>query len=313
MLTQGLTQGLTRELTQAQIDEYHERGFIGVEGVLPDEQVAELQAVTDDFVERSREATEHTDVFDLEPDHTPENPKLRRIKEPHLVHDAYDRVMRDEGIVEMTSKLFGTWAVRTHGSKLNMKSGEFGSPVHWHQDWAFYPHTNDDVLAVGVAIDDMTRENGCLLAIPGSHRGPILDHNQDGAFVGAVTEHAFDPADAEPIEVRAGGISIHHVRTLHGSMPNTSEAPRRLLLLMYCAGDAYPIWIAGGQMDWDQYRATFVRGEASNEVRMASAPVRLPQPPPIRSGSIYETQRELREAPSRLATSSTASVAESNR
>ncbi|CAI8007670.1 Probable alpha-ketoglutarate-dependent hypophosphite dioxygenase [Geodia barretti] len=184
MLTQGLTQGLTRELTQAQIDEYHERGFIGVEGVLTDEQVAELQAVTDDFIERSREATEHTDVFDLEPDHTPEEPKLRRIKEPHLVHDAYDRVMRDEGIVEMASQVFGSWAVRTHGSKLNMKSGEFGSPVHWHQDWAFYPHTNDDVLAVGVAIDDMTRENGCLLAIPGSHRGPILDHNQDGAFVG---------------------------------------------------------------------------------------------------------------------------------
>ena len=172
MLTQGLTRELTRKLTRAQIDEYHERGFIGVEGVLSDEQVAEMQAVTDDFVERSREATEHTDVFDLEPDHTPEEPKLRRIKEPHLVHDAYDRVMRDEGIVEMSSQLLGTWAVRTHGSKLNMKSGEFGSPVHWHQDWAFYPHTNDDVLAVGVAIDDMTRENGCLLAIPGSHRGP---------------------------------------------------------------------------------------------------------------------------------------------
>ncbi len=294
MLTQGLTRELTRKLTRAQIDEYHERGYIAVEGVLPDEQVAELQAVTDDFIERSREVTEHTDVFDLEPDHTPEEPKLRRLKEPHLVHEAYDRVMRDEGIVEMSSQLLGTWAVRTHGSKLNMKSGEFGSPVEWHQDWAFYPHTNDDVLAVGVAIDDMTRENGCLLAIPGSHRGPILDHNQDGAFVGAVTEHDFEPADAEAIEVPAGGVSIHHVRTLHGSLPNASQASRRLLLLMYCAGDAYPIWIAGGQMSWDQYRATFVRGEASNEVRMTSAPVRLPQPPPIRSGSIYETQRELK-------------------
>ena len=153
-------------------------------------------------------------MFDLEPDHTPEEPKLRRIKEPHLVHEAYDRALRDEGIVEMSSQLLGTWAVRTHGSKLNMKSGEFGSPVEWHQDWAFYPHTNDDVLAVGLAIDDMTRDNGCLLAIPGSHRGPILDHNQDGAFVGAVTEHGFDPEDAEAIEVPAGGISIHHVRTL---------------------------------------------------------------------------------------------------
>lgn len=295
MPTQELTRQQTKALTPAQIDQYRERGFTAVNGVLPAEQVAELQAVTDDFVEQSRAATEHTDVFDLEPDHTPAAPKLRRLKEPHLIHEAYDRVLRDAGIVEMTSQLVGTWAVRTHGTKLNMKSGEFGSPVHWHQDWAFYPHTNDDVLAVGVAIDDMTRENGCLLAIPGSHRGPILDHNQDGAFVGAITE-PIDTADAEPIEVAAGGISIHHVRTLHGSLPNTSEAPRRLLLLMYCAGDAYPIWGAGGQMSWDDYCATFVRGEASNEVRMTATPVRLPQPPPIRAGSIYETQRELKES-----------------
>ena len=176
-----------------------------------------------------------------------------------------------------------------------MKSGEFGSPVHWHQDWAFYPHTNDDVLAVGLAIDDMTRGERLPAGDPGARTAArSWTTNQDGAFVGAVTEHGFDPEDAEAIEVPAGGISIHHVRTLHGSLPNASQASRRLLLLMYCAGDAYPIWIAGGQMSWDQYRATFVRGEASNEVRMTSTPVRLPQPPPVRSGSIYETQRELK-------------------
>ena len=38
--------------------------------------------------------------------------------------------------------------------------------------FAFYPHTNDDLLAVGVALDDCTLENGCLLMLPGSHRGP---------------------------------------------------------------------------------------------------------------------------------------------
>lgn len=281
-------------LKKTQIDEYQERGFIAVEGVLPDKQVEELRILTEDFVERSRTVTGHTDIFDLEPDHTSEAPKLRRLKEPHLVHETYNRVLRNELIIDMASQLFGTYAIRTHGSKLNMKSGQFGSPVHWHQDWAFYPHTNDDVIAVGVAIDDMTRENGCLMAVPGSHRGPVLDHNQDGAFVGAVTEQSFDASKAEPIEVAAGGISIHHVRTLHGSMPNTSDASRRLLLLMYAAGDCYPIWVAGGQMEWDTYCATFVRGEASNEVRMTSVPMRLPQPPAIRSGSIYETQRDLK-------------------
>ena len=45
--------------------------------------------------------------------------------------------------------------LRLHGSKLNLKSPQYGSPVEWHQDWAFYPHTNDDILAIGVMLDDM--------------------------------------------------------------------------------------------------------------------------------------------------------------
>ena len=52
------------------------------------------------------------------------------------------------------------------GDKLNMKIPGVGSPVQWHQDWAFYPHTNDDILAVGLAIDDTTLENGATQSVP---------------------------------------------------------------------------------------------------------------------------------------------------
>ena len=60
---------------------------------------------------------------------------------------------------------------------MNMKPAGTGSPVEWHQDWAFYPHTNDDILAVGVVIDDMRLDNGCLMVVPGSHHDPVLDHH----------------------------------------------------------------------------------------------------------------------------------------
>jgi ectoine hydroxylase-related dioxygenase (phytanoyl-CoA dioxygenase family) len=43
-----------------------------------------------------------------------------------------------------------------------------GSPVEWHQDFAFHPHTNDDVFALGIYFDDATLDNGCMLMIPGS-------------------------------------------------------------------------------------------------------------------------------------------------
>ena len=160
-------------LTQDQIESYHTDGYITVARVVSAEEVAELRRVTDHFVDQSRQATDHTDQFDLEPGHSPETPRLRRLKLPESLHPAYDRVFRDETIIGMVAQLVGP-AVRHFGGKLNMKSAEFGSPVEWHQDFAFAPRANDAMLAVGVAIDDMTPENGCLLVVPGSHRGPNL-------------------------------------------------------------------------------------------------------------------------------------------
>jgi ectoine hydroxylase-related dioxygenase (phytanoyl-CoA dioxygenase family) len=167
-----------------------------------------------------------------------------------------------------------------------MKYPEFGSPVEWHQDWAFYPYTNDDLLAVGVAIDDMSLENGCLMVVPGSHKGPTYDHHQNGVFVGAVTDPNFSADNAVPVEVKAGGISIHHVRMLHGSAPNNSSKPRRLLLLQYCALDAWPI----ASTTWDIFKSFVLRGEPTNQPRVVSTPIRIPQPSAGRGGSIYEVQ-----------------------
>lgn len=273
-------------LSKEQINLYEEKGYIGVEAVLTDEEVAALRRVTDEFVEKSREVTEHNDIFDLEPGHTAENPKVRRIKSPCLYHSVYDQTLRHPNILGIVSQLIG-YGIRYNGHKLNMKYPEFGSPVEWHQDWAFYPHTNDDLLAVGVVIDDMTVENGALMVIPGSHKGPTLDHHQNGAFVGAVTDTDFTPDGAVPIELKAGGITVHHVRALHGSAPNTSDKSRRLLLFQYCANDAWPL---KGIPDWDTYNEFIIQGEPTNQPRIVSTPVRMPEPYSDKKGSIYEVQ-----------------------
>ena len=276
-------------LTSEQIDFYHLEGYLGVENVLSPDEVEELQRVTDEFVEKSRSVSEHTDVYDLEPGHSVETPKVRRLKSPAAIHPVYESVLRHHRILDITAQLIGD-AIRTNGNKLNLKYPGFGSPVEWHQDWAFYPHTNDDILAVGVAIDDMTIENGALLVIPGSHQGPLYDHHQNGRFVGAVNDSNFRPDSAVSIEVKAGGISIHHVRTLHGSAPNRSKTPRRLYLLQLCSADAWPL---SDVQDWDEFNSKLLRGEATNQPRLVSIPVRMPLPGPESSGSIYETQSVL--------------------
>jgi len=276
-----------RILTQAQVDSYYLSGYLSVEHVLSPAEVAELQQITDEFVERSRQHTVNTNVYDFEPGHTPEQPRVRRIKSPALQHPVYNHILCHPCILDIVTQLIGP-AVRTNGDKLNMKSPEYGSPVEWHQDWAFYPHTNDDLLAVGVAIDDMLLENGCLMVAPGSHRGPTFDHHQDGVFVGAINPDEFDARAAVPIELRAGGISIHHARTLHGSAPNISPRPRRLLLLQYCAADAWPLM---GTSSWEAFNATLLHGEPTFAPRLAPVPVRIPLPNAVPGGTIYEIQK----------------------
>ena len=158
-------------INKEQVGFYHENGYLVVKNVLSKEEIAELGRVTDEFLEKSREVTEHTEVFDLEPDHTPVAPKLRRIKEPHKQHPVYEAARRNERILDIVEQLVGP-NTRSIGTKLNMKCPDGGSQVEWHTDWGFYPHTNDDILEVGIPLDDMKVENGCLMVIPGSQTGP---------------------------------------------------------------------------------------------------------------------------------------------
>jgi len=278
-------------LSPDQIQFYRTQGYLGVEAVFSPAEVAELRRVTDEFVEKSRAVTASDAVFDLEPSHTPAQPRLRRLKSPTKQHTVYRQALSHPKLLAIVSQLIGP-NLTFNGDKLNFKLADVGSPVEWHQDWAFYPHTNDDLLAVGIAMDDSTLENGCLMVIPGSHLGPVLDHHQNGHFIGAVTEPDFRAAGAIPIQLKAGGVSIHHVRTLHGSAPNRSSRARRLLLYQYVAADAWPL--VPFDKPWETYVNTLLQGTTTNRPRVTNVPVQLPLPPAPHGGSIYENQRGLK-------------------
>jgi ectoine hydroxylase-related dioxygenase (phytanoyl-CoA dioxygenase family) len=171
-----------------------------------------------------------------------------------------------------------------------MKSARYGSPVEWHQDWAFYPHTNDDVLAIGVLLDDCDITNGPMLVTPGTHTGEVWSHHgDDGHFAGLIDPDLVQSEidRAVPCMGRAGSMSFHHVRALHGSATNTSDRPRNLLLYEVAASDAWPLM---GVKDFDEFNSRLLAGGPVLAPRMTDVPVRLPLPPAKRQGSIYETQ-----------------------
>jgi hypothetical protein len=244
-------------------------------------------------VQASREVTDHNHIYDLEPTHSADEPRVRRIKEPHNVHPAFREIAFSPKIAEILTPLIGTTSgIRYQTGKLNMKSAGYGSAVEWHQDWAFYPHTNDDLLAIGLYLDDCGPDNGPLMVIPGSHTWPISDHHADGVFCGAIdpASAGIDFSKAVKLTGKAGSMTIHHVRMVHGSALNTSNRPRRLLLFQYCAVDAFPLL---GIPDWEKFNADIVTGKETKVPRLTPVPVRMPLPVAKFAGSIYENQRTL--------------------
>ena len=175
--------------------------------------------------------------------------------------------MRSDRLVDIVAQLLGGTARFDH-SKLNFKPPRGNAKIEWHQDWAFYPHTNDDLLAVGVMLEDCDEENGPLQVIPGSHRGPVHDHHLDGMFVGGITE----------------------VRTLHASSENRSDRERPLLLFSYAAVDAFPVF---AKVDLEKFDSRILRGEPTVVPRAEAVPMRLPQPRAVGADSIFDNQAAL--------------------
>jgi phytanoyl-CoA hydroxylase len=277
-------------LTSQQIETYRRDGYLVIPRLIEGEQLAELRALTDRIVAEARGVSANDDLYDLEASHSAALPRVRRLKPAIFKRYEFFRALtRDPKITSILTGLLGP-NIRLYGGKLNMKSAGYGSPVEWHQDWAFYPHTNDDVLATGIYLDDCDMDNGPLLVIPGSHRGPTWDHHADGRFCGAMTLAScdIDLGKAVPLTGPAGSMTIHHARLVHGSALNKSNRQRRLLLHEYTAADAWPLM---GVANFDDFNDRMVLGEPSVEPRIVAAPVRMPLPAADHQGSIYENQR----------------------
>ncbi|HYC46383.1 MAG TPA: phytanoyl-CoA dioxygenase family protein [Burkholderiales bacterium] len=279
-------------LSREQLAAYERDGVLLVENVIDEATLDTMRAALADLIAQSASVTTHNEIFDLERDHSPAHPRLRRIKQPHRHHPVFRELCAREPLLGILKQLLGP-NIRMHNSKLNVKAPNGGSPLEWHQDWAFHPHTNASLLAVGVMVEDCCMENGPMLVVPGSHKGTVHDHNADGRFCGAIDPKRVPLAyeTAIPCVGKAGTISIHHTFAVHGSAANTSRFPRPFLLYELMAADAWPLM---GVRNLDEFDSRMICGEKTYSPRMEAVPVRLPLPPADNLGSIYENQTNIK-------------------
>lgn len=286
-------------LTESQIGFYRENGYLLVENAVEPEPLAAMQRVTRDLIERSRGVSDSNDLFDLDEGHGPDTPRLTRIKLPHTRDAVFSDTLHGDRLAAILKPLLGS-NIRLHTSKLNTKAPGGGAAVEWHQDWAFYPHTNDDILAVGIMLEDVDEANGPLMVMPGTHTAPILSHHRNGVFCGAIdpADPLFDRDSAVTITGKAGDMSIHHARVLHGSAPNQSDRARKLLFFELMAADAWPLMGVSGVYQglsapemWQKMNENIVCGVQPHEPRLSNVPVSMPLPPPSDASSIFKVQK----------------------
>jgi len=249
-------------LSETDIANYGEEGFLVVRGVLSGAEVDALRAACDEAsVRRDLDARDYTE-------------KMVHLHPLTTRHAAFKQLAVDPRLVERVADLLGP-DIQLQQSKLATKPTKPGQGAFaWHQDFAFFPHTNTDLLAVFVMLDDSTLDNGCLHVIRDSHKLGLLNHVKDGQFSGACQEAAAysDPANLVALEGKAGDLTIHHALTLHASFNNISGRPRRSLIYQYRAADAY-------QLDGPVFEDTGwqVRGEDRKRVRCDAGTLTIPK------------------------------------
>ena len=249
-------------LSDSQIGQFWQDGFIFMNDVFSEEEVMQLReaCLAPEIVQQSeRDGQQERTIHYLA---------------VTAKHPAFLELCRNPAIVEKVNCLIGS-NIQLQHSKLAAQAttkgkGGFG----WHQDFAFFPHTNTDLVAVMIMLDDATPDNGCMSMVRGSHKLGLLNHYVDGKFTGVCQETEAieaDPNKITAITPKMGGISIHHCLSLHGSGANISGRPRQGIVFQYRADDAYQL-ISNTFTD----TGLMVSGERGEQVRLTEAIYHLP-------------------------------------
>ena len=208
-------------LSEAEVDRYHEDGYVVPEYRLPEETLQDIRADYDRLLARHPEFRDYC-------------PMLLRYDLSFLNY------ARDPNTLDMVAQVIGPDIILWNSSFF-AKPAVNGKKTPWHQDGEYWPLRPLATCTVWLAIDEATVENGCLKFMPGSHkRKELRPHrtNKDPNFTlhQELLESEYDDEKAVPLELEAGQMSLHDVYLLHGSEANDSGKPRRGMTMRFMPG-----------------------------------------------------------------------------
>lgn len=227
-------------LSAAQIDEFHERGYLQVGRIMSDEQADILrERLFEVMADRSERAPESKRNMAGDPTKV-----LIQIVNIWEADDLFRAHLYNPTMCEMVADAIGTDTLRVWHDQVQYKPPLVGGPTDWHQDHPYWPIIQPaDLVSAWVALDDVDVENGCMWMVPGSHKwgahkgGTIGTNKDDFAPMPDLSQL---PAGVDitpvPMPVKKGHCGLHHCLTWHGSPPNRSERGRPGIAVHYMPG-----------------------------------------------------------------------------
>jgi phytanoyl-CoA hydroxylase len=277
--------------TREQVDQYRNEGYIVVERLFAAEDLARVDETIRRMTNDALSGGDFSKVLELEPLPVDGERVPRRIFSPYDQHETFRSLAHDERMLDKIESLIGEDFNLQH-SKLNMKPAKVGSAVEWHQDMAYFPHTNDDLVTTLIYLDDATEENGCLQILPRHHTHYFNHAGPDGRFAGMITEDLTDFGKPRNLAAPAGSVIFMHCITPHASLPNNSIRPRRTLIYEYRANDAFPIYY-GEMTNLAEAKFRAIRGEPARCARFGGPPPLIPNVG--KYTSLYELQSKAKQ------------------
>lgn len=223
-------------LTDEQLQQFQEDGYLVIEEFLSPAEVArvkaDIQRVSDEVSNAERDFRgfnfERQGGAAMNADVPIRKGVLRKIQGAVCYVPEVKNVFTGDKMLDCMEDLMGE-NIYYHSSKVMFKPPA-GVAKPWHQDAAYWREYASNQITVWIAIDDASEENGCVWAIPGSHKLGLIPHVKREL---QVEESRIDLNKAVPVPVPAGGLLIFHSLVLHMSQKNESDKTRWAIICDY--------------------------------------------------------------------------------
>ena len=136
---------MTHPMTDRQRDHYSREGYVVVERLFNRADLALVDRTIEEMTESAIASGDYSKILELEPEMVDGKHVCRRIYNPFEQHEAFRGLASDDRMLDRIESLIGH-DINLQHSKLNMKPARVGSVVEWHQDLAYFPHTNDSLV-----------------------------------------------------------------------------------------------------------------------------------------------------------------------